>query len=134
MLKFEIKKVFSKARNKVAVLVLLVVLVVVSMLTINRIEYTDASGNSSTGITAATKLRQDRNQWAGPAGTGAVPVDSAPAGGGMREGGGRREEGAGAVGVLRAGPGGRGRRPAGAGRGQKIRGNLGRRPQRQCHP
>ena len=65
MLKFEIKKVFSKARNKVAVLVLLVVLVVVSMLTINRIEYTDASGNSSTGITAATKLRQDRNQWAG---------------------------------------------------------------------
>ena len=56
MLRFEIKKIFSRTRNRVAVAFLLVVLVVVSMLTINMVEYTDENGESSTGIAAAREL------------------------------------------------------------------------------
>lgn len=37
MLKSEIKKVFSKPKNKIAVILLFVVLVVTSILTINRV-------------------------------------------------------------------------------------------------
>ena len=46
MLRFEIKKIFSRTRNRVAVAFLLVVLVVVSMLTVNMVEYTDENGES----------------------------------------------------------------------------------------
>lgn len=65
MLKFEIKKVFLKARNKVALLALFIILLVVSMLSVNRVEYVDENGNSSTGIAAARKLREEKNQWSG---------------------------------------------------------------------
>ena len=60
MLRFEIKKIFSRTRNRVAVAFLLVVLVVVSMLTVNMVEYTDENGESSTGIAAARELRRKR--------------------------------------------------------------------------
>ena len=65
MLRFEIKKIFSRTRNRVAVAFLLVVLVVVSMLTINMVEYTDENGESSTGIAAARELRAEKNAHAG---------------------------------------------------------------------
>ena len=45
-----------------AVAFLLVVLVVVSMLTINMVEYTDENGESSTGIAAARELRADERR------------------------------------------------------------------------
>ena len=48
-----------------AVAFLLVVLVVVSMLTINMVEYTDENGESSTGIAAARELRAEKNAHAG---------------------------------------------------------------------
>ena len=62
MLRFEIKKIFSRTRNRVAVAFLLVVLVVVSMLTVNMVEYTDENGESSTGIAAARELRADERR------------------------------------------------------------------------
>lgn len=65
MLKFEIKKVFSKPKNKIAVILLFVVLVVTSILTINRVEYVDENGNHSVGITASRNLREAKNKWAG---------------------------------------------------------------------
>lgn len=65
MLKFEIKKVFSKPKNKIAVILLFVVLVVTSILTINRVEYVDENGNHSVGITASRNLREAKNEWAG---------------------------------------------------------------------
>lgn len=65
MLKFEIKKVFSKPKNKIAVILLFVVLVVTSILTINRVEYVDENGNHSVGITASRNLRETKNKWAG---------------------------------------------------------------------
>lgn len=65
MIRFEILKIFSKARNKVALLVLLAVLVAVSILTINQVEYVDENQNHITGITAARTLREEKNKWKG---------------------------------------------------------------------
>lgn len=65
MLNFEIKKIFSKARNKVAMTALLAILPVVSLLSINKVEYMDENGNHTTGITAAQNLRREKNKWAG---------------------------------------------------------------------
>lgn len=65
MLRFEIKKVFSKSKNQIAVMILIVMLVVISMLTINRVEYIDENGNHSSGISAAKNLREAENEWAG---------------------------------------------------------------------
>ena len=47
VLQFEIKKIFSKFKNRMAVLILLVILVAVSMLTMNRVEYIDKIGRAS---------------------------------------------------------------------------------------
>ncbi len=65
MLQFEIKKVFTKFKNKMALLFLLVTLIAVSMLTINRVEYIDENGGRSVGISAARSLRGEKNKWAG---------------------------------------------------------------------
>ena len=65
MLHFEIKKVFSKSKNRMAVMLLLIILVITSILTINRVEYVDESGNHSVGISAAKNLRDAKNEWAG---------------------------------------------------------------------
>lgn len=65
MLKFEIKKVFSKSKNRMAITLLLVLLIVTSILTINRVEYIDENGNHSTGFFAARNLRDAQNEWAG---------------------------------------------------------------------
>ena len=56
MLRYEIKKVFSKSKNRIAVIVLFVILAITSILTINRVEYVDENGNSSVGISAARYL------------------------------------------------------------------------------
>ena len=45
MLRYEIKKVFSKSKNRMAVIVLFVILVITSVLTINKVEYVDEKGN-----------------------------------------------------------------------------------------
>lgn len=65
MLRFEIKKVFSKTKNRIAVIVLFAILIVTSILTINWVEYVDENGNHSVGISAAKSLREAKNEWAG---------------------------------------------------------------------
>ena len=65
MLRYECKKIFSRSKNRIAVLVMAAVLAVTSILTINRVEYVDENGQSATGITAAAKLRAAKNEWAG---------------------------------------------------------------------
>lgn len=65
MLRFEIKKVFSKSRNKIALLVLVLLLIATSILTMSRVEYIDTDGNRTSGITAARELRSEKNEWAG---------------------------------------------------------------------
>ena len=65
MLRYECKKIFSRSKNRIAVLVMAAVLAVTSILTITRVEYVDENGQNSTGITAAAKLRTTKNEWAG---------------------------------------------------------------------
>ena len=65
MLLFEIKKVLSKPLNKAALLILAAVLIIGSFLTIRDVRYIDADGNSSTGISAARHLQEDKNQYKG---------------------------------------------------------------------
>lgn len=65
MLQFEIKKVFSKFKNKIAILLLFILLAVTSILTMSRVEYIDGNGDASSGIAAAGKLRSEQNKWAG---------------------------------------------------------------------
>ena len=65
MLRYEIKKVFSKSKNRMDVIVLFVILVITSVLTINRVEYVDEKGNHSVGISAARDLREAKNEWKG---------------------------------------------------------------------
>lgn len=65
MLRFELKKIFAKSSNKIALIILLVVIVVISYFAIESIEYVDSSGNSHTGITAYNRLKEVKNEWKG---------------------------------------------------------------------
>lgn len=65
MLKFELKKVFSKSMNKIAILLLIVITVITGIMTIDRVEYVDTNGDHSVGFAAAEKLREAKNEWAG---------------------------------------------------------------------
>jgi ABC-type transport system involved in multi-copper enzyme maturation permease subunit len=65
MLRYEVKKVFSKSKNRMAIMILLVLLIITSILTINRVEFTDENGNKSVGFSAAKNLRAEKNEWAG---------------------------------------------------------------------
>ncbi len=65
MLKFELKKVFSKFMNKIAILLLIVITVITGIMTIDRVEYVDTNGDHSVGFAAAEKLREAKNEWAG---------------------------------------------------------------------
>lgn len=65
MLKFEIKKVFSKRVNQIAMLVLLLMVVIGGFLTINDVKYIEEDGKKITGLSAARRLREDQNEWKG---------------------------------------------------------------------
>lgn len=65
MLRFEIKKIFSKSVNKIALVILIVALCIVSFLAISSVDYVDKEGNVTSGIVAAHYLRDEKNQWSG---------------------------------------------------------------------
>lgn len=65
MLLFEIKKVFLKPRNKAALLLLMAVLIVLSFWTIRDVKYVTEDGNTISGIAAAHKLKEVKNEWSG---------------------------------------------------------------------
>ena len=65
MLQFEIKKVFSNFKNIMAMILLFIILIVISIMTMNRVEYVDADGERISGIAAAKNLRAEQNEWAG---------------------------------------------------------------------
>ena len=62
---FELKKIFSKPFNKIVFIILAVSLCVVSYFAIGYVDYVDENGNSTTGIAAASALREEKNKWAG---------------------------------------------------------------------
>ncbi len=65
MIRFELKKIFSKPVNKIVFIILLVVLCVISYLAITCVNYVDENGTTITGAAAARALREEKNQWAG---------------------------------------------------------------------
>ncbi len=65
MVWFEIKKIFSRTGNKIALLLLAALLSLTCFLTVGSVEYVDEQGESASGIEAARHLREDKNQWAG---------------------------------------------------------------------
>lgn len=65
MLRFEMKKIFSKTVNQIALLVLAALIILASFLTINNVKYVNKDGTSSKGFVAARKLREAQNEWKG---------------------------------------------------------------------
>ena len=57
MLRYEIKKCFSKTANKIGLLILTVVLIIVSYFAVTYVDYVDEDGNNRTGIIAVRSLR-----------------------------------------------------------------------------
>lgn len=64
MVKFEIKKVFLRRGNQIAVALLAVLLCVVCFFAGN-ISYVNESGETETGFQAVKKLREEQKEWAG---------------------------------------------------------------------
>lgn len=65
MVRFELKKIFSKPVNKFAFIILTAVLCFVSCLAVSNVHYVDENGNTITGISAARALRKAKMQWSG---------------------------------------------------------------------
>ena len=64
MVRYELKKIFSRPLGKGA-LVVLVVLLGLTIFFACRVRYTDEAGKSSVGPAAAQQLRQQQKAWAG---------------------------------------------------------------------
>lgn len=65
VLRFELKKIFSKSTNKIVCLILAITLGVICYFAVGYVTYVDKNGESSSGIVAAQTLRKEKNQWAG---------------------------------------------------------------------
>lgn len=65
MVIFEMKKIFLKPINKIAFIILVATLCVVSYLATDYVSYVDENGNRITGFAAAQTLREEKNKWAG---------------------------------------------------------------------
>ena len=65
MLRFELKKIFSKSSNKIVCLLLAITLGVICYFAVGYVTYVDKNGESSSGFVAAQTLRKEKNQWAG---------------------------------------------------------------------
>lgn len=65
MLKYELKKIFSKRINQVLLAAVLVVTVIYSGMAIGSMRYTDEEGQDHTGIEAGRLLAEDKNHWKG---------------------------------------------------------------------
>lgn len=66
MLKYELKKIFSKKFNQVILAAAVLLAVVFSIFAIQSILYTDTQGISHDGkLTAARRLASDQNKWKG---------------------------------------------------------------------
>lgn len=62
---FELKKIFSKPVNKIALVILAVSLCVVSYFAIGYADYVDENGETTTGVAAASALREKKEEWTG---------------------------------------------------------------------
>lgn len=65
MVYYEIKKVFSKTSSKMALVLLVMLLIMLSYFTLHDEEYINPDGTVQTGITAVRRLSEDRKRWSG---------------------------------------------------------------------
>lgn len=66
VLKYEMKKIFSKSVNKMVLVALMVVLVMISFWTIREVQYLHEDGETTDyGIIAARQLKKETNRWNG---------------------------------------------------------------------
>lgn len=65
MVRFELKKIFSKPVNKIVFVILVISLCIVSYFAIGYASYVDENGITTTGIAAARALREEKDQWTG---------------------------------------------------------------------
>lgn len=65
MLYFEIKKVFSKQTNKIAIILLAGIMVVTAYLAISNVKWVNENGETEYGISAIRKLKKAQNEWSG---------------------------------------------------------------------
>lgn len=65
MLKYELKKVFSKRINRLVIVATMLIAIVISCFAIGSIRYVDKEGKLHTGITAGRLLAKDQNEWQG---------------------------------------------------------------------
>lgn len=65
MVRFEIKKIFSRAGGKLALLLLFIILVIVSVFAVRYVDYTDENGNNTYGFQAVRLLRDRKSEWSG---------------------------------------------------------------------
>ncbi|MCI9619617.1 MAG: ABC transporter permease [Dorea sp.] len=64
MMRYEVKKVFSRTSSKIAVLVLFLVMGVTCCFALD-ISYVDEEGNTQRGLDAVSKLKSAQKEWAG---------------------------------------------------------------------
>lgn len=65
MIRYEIKKIFSKTGGKVGLLILTLALAVICYFAVTSIEYIDENGDAQVGVTAAKTLREMKEKWEG---------------------------------------------------------------------
>lgn len=65
MIRFEIKKIFSKTANKIGLIVLMAAIAVTCYFAISSMGYVDEEGDTHTGIAAARYLRDTKAEWEG---------------------------------------------------------------------
>ena len=65
MIRYEIKKIFSKTICRISMIVLLLSLIISCYFAITNITYIDEQGVSNTGIAAARDLRTEKQKWEG---------------------------------------------------------------------
>lgn len=65
MLKYELKKVFSKRINRLVIVATMLIAIAISCFAIGSIRYVDKNGKLHIGITAGRLLAKDENKWQG---------------------------------------------------------------------
>lgn len=65
MVRYEIKKVFSRTSSKIALLFLAIVLVVISYFVIHEVTFVNGEGNEEHGFAAIRKLKEVKKEWEG---------------------------------------------------------------------
>lgn len=65
MLKYELKKIFSKRINQAVIVGTFLIAVIIALLAVGSVRYVDENGDGYTGGLSARYLAEDQNRWKG---------------------------------------------------------------------